>query len=51
MNESTVPQLHKKHPKVGDLYDDMVLQGPVKYADPIIFETFNARRIQLCRKH
>ena len=30
MNESTVQQLHKKHPKVGDLYDGMVLQEPVK---------------------
>ena len=46
MNESRVQQLHKKHPKVGDLYDDMVLQGPVKYVDPIIFEAINSRLIQ-----
>ena len=30
---------HKKHLEVGDSYDDMSLQGPMEYVDPIIFES------------
>ena len=41
INNDTINMLNDKHPKSEDDKKDMILQGPSKYIDPIIFEELN----------
>ena len=38
INNDTIKMLNDKHPKGEDEQQDMILKGPIKYIDPIIFE-------------
>ena len=42
INYSTINLLHEKHREAAEFFDDMLLNGPRKYIDPIMYETINA---------
>ena len=46
INDSTIKLLHEKHPDADEFFDDMLLNGPRKYIDPIVYETINADMIE-----
>ena len=46
INDETIKLLNEKHPNAQPINDDMVLQGPIKHVDKIIFEGINGALIK-----
>ena len=46
INEETIRQLHDKHPEGEPLYQEMLLNGPVKFTHPVIFDEFDTALVQ-----
>ena len=46
INEQTIEQLHVKHPLGRPLNNQMMLEGPMKYIHPVIFDEINVDRVQ-----
>ena len=46
INDDTIRQLHEKHPEGEPLHDEMLLNGPVKYVHPVVFDEFNSDLVQ-----
>ena len=46
MNDETMEQLYEKHPAGEPLNDEMLLQGPIRYVHPVIFDEMNEDMVQ-----
>ena len=46
INEETVRQLHEKHPEGEVKHEEMLLQGPINYIHPVIFDGIDAELVQ-----
>ena len=41
LTQDTMQELHLKHPDAKPKYDDLLLQGPIKFLSPVIYDTIN----------
>ena len=48
LTDETMQCLHQKHPIASPIYEEKLLQGPIKYISPVIYDNINAALIRKC---